>query len=508
MCHHTLRSSGPPVRVDHPRTAVDATYSSCVITETTVNGLPALWSEGPLPYTAALVVRAGATDETVRTMGVAHLVEHLVMAAQPRTVLEVNAQVDDVLTIFHATGDPVAVAAWLGGVCATIRDLPLDRLKVEARVLDAEDGGAAHPALEWSAGARYGADGAGLLGRQGAPHGTLTRTHVVDFLHRHFVSGNAVVVSTGAPPAHSDLYLTEGPAPTRLPARPSDLPLPSYLAGPPVPVASWLGARSAVSQVLTNLVSDLLTDTLRHTEGLVYEVGGDSTPVDDTTLLVALWADGAERDQPRILTTTVDLLRQLAERGPTAEDLVHQKAVARAQLTDPRGTMDHLVLSAFRRLDGRALTTVEEETARVEAVTAEEVRQAAARALDTLLLAGTAPAPEGIAGIPDRTEDETPSGVEVEGREWKRKLVSMAPRDLRLLIGEAGVDQTALGHRHVGLWSDLRGVAKGPDFRAIVFADGGQVTVWPGSLKDGAAAVDEIDRRAGDLLFEVDENWL
>ena len=59
------------------------TYSAFVLNSTTVNGIPALWTEGPPPYTAALVVRAGAQDETVRTSGVGHLVEHLVMTGQP-----------------------------------------------------------------------------------------------------------------------------------------------------------------------------------------------------------------------------------------------------------------------------------------------------------------------------------------------------------------------------------------------------------------------------------------
>ncbi len=182
--------------------------------------------------------------------------------------------------------------------------------------------------------------------------------------------------------------------------------------------------------------------------------------------------------------------------------------MARQRLTDPRGTVDRLVVGAYRLLAGRPVRTAEEESTDVEAVTREDVARAAARALETLLLAGSRPAPGGIAGVPDRTDDEPPPVPEVTGRPWTRRLLSTAPRDLRVVIGESGMTQTAHGHRHGGSWADLRGVAQGPDFRALVFADGGQTTVWPGHLRNGAEAIAEIDRRAGVLAFEVDADWL
>lgn len=474
----------------------------------TVNGIPALWTEGPEPYTAALVVGAGVCDETLRTAGVAHLVEHLVMAAMPRTTLETNAWVDDELTVFHATGPREAVDEWLGTLCRVVRDLPLERLEVEARVLEAEDGAAAPPALAFMAGARYGTDGVGALGRHGAPSRTLTRDHVRDFVARRYVSGNAVVISTGAPPEHADVRLPDGARPTRPEARESCLALPGYVADPPVPLASWLVERTPVAPVLLTLVIEALTRSLRHDQGLVYEVDGGSSPVDDATLLAVLWADGAEEGQVRVLESTVGVLRDLAASGPEPSELAHEQAVARQRLTDPRGTVDRLVVGAYRLLAGRPVRTAEEESTDVEAVTREDVARAAARALETLLLAGTRPAPGGIAGVPDRTDDEPPPVPEVTGRPWTRRLLSTAPRDLRVVIGESGMTQTAHGHRHGGSWADLRGVAQGPDFRALVFADGGQTTVWPGHLRNGAEAIAEIDRRAGVLAFEVDADWL
>lgn len=482
-------------------------YSSLVPTSTSVNGIPALWTDGPPPYTAALVVRAGAQDETVRTSGVAHLVEHLVMTGQPRTTLDVNASVDDVVTVFHATGGRHEVTEWLARVCDAVHDLPLDRIAVEAKVLDAEDGDSVDPAVAWSAAARFGAGGAGMLGRHGAPHRTLGPDHVVDFTRRHFVASNAVIVATGEPPQHPRIRLPEGPPPVPVPTQAAHLELPAYLTGPPIPIVSWLARRGAAAPVLSGLVSDLLLEALRHGEGILYEVAIGSTPVSADEGLAVLWADGSEEDQPRILAEAVEILRTLARDGPRPADLAHQKALARAQMSDPRGCVEHLLHCAFTLLQGRPVLTTEEEITEVEAVTTDEVRQAAQRALETLLLGGGRPAPAGIGGIPDRSDDDVPHCPAFEGRTWKRKLLSTAPRDLRVVIADDGLSQTVFGERHGGLWADLCGVAKGPDFRAVIFRDGQQLMVWPTSIGDGDSLAAEIDRRAGDLLFEVDEDW-
>jgi hypothetical protein len=170
--------------------------------------------------------------------------------------------------------------------------------------------------------------------------------------------------------------------------------------------------------------------------------------------------------------------------------------------------VEHLVHSAFRLLQGRPVLSAEEEADEVGSVTHDDVRHAAARALDTLLLAGSEPAAQGIAGIPDRSDEEDPECPAVEGRTWKRKLVSTAPRDLRVVVGDEGITQTVHGHRHGGRWADVVGVAKGPDFRAVGFRDGTQVVLWPGSMGDGAGLCAEVDARAGALLFEVGEDWL
>ena len=479
-----------------------------MLTHTTVNGIRVLWDDLPPPFSAALVFLAGASDETVRTTGVAHLAEHLVMSAQPRTPLDVNAFVDDVVTTFHATGNRDEVLAWLSGICTTIGDVPLDRIAVEAKVLDAEDGQSVHPAIAFSAGARFGAAGVGMLGRGGAPHRTLRAEHVVDFVARRYHSDNAVVVLSGPPPEGFDIRLPSGACSERPVPQIGSLALPAYICGAPVPIVSWLVRRSPVAPVLLALVDDDLTETLRHQQGLLYDVGGGSARVTDDEGLAVLWADGAEEDQPRILEYAVDVLRRLAVDGPRDEELAHQKAVARAQMSDPRGTFDHLQFCAYRLLEGKPVLSVSESIDEIDAVTAADVRGAAAHAHETLLHVGRREAPGGIRGIPDRTDDTIPDHPEIQGRSWRRKLVSRAPLDLRVVVGDDGLTQTVHGHRHGGSWEDVMGVAQGPDFRAVVFRDGTQLVIWPSAVGDGQALADEIDRRAGDLAFEVEDDWL
>src|SRR5687767_10591660 len=120
--------------------------------EAVCDGVTTIWEQGPPPLSAALVFRVGARHETFRTVQVSHLVEHLVMAALPKSHLDCNASVDVDTTTFEATGRPEQVVDFLHRVCRRICELAdpagsLDGLAREAGVLEAEDSTAVHPAL-------------------------------------------------------------------------------------------------------------------------------------------------------------------------------------------------------------------------------------------------------------------------------------------------------------------------------------------------------------------------
>jgi hypothetical protein len=126
------------------------------VNRTEIDGVPALWANGPEPLQAALMFGCGTRDEAFRSIGVTHLIEHLVMSTLPRLHHEHNASVDLEVTAFYAAGEPKHVVAFLEQVCRALADLPLQRLEREAGVLTAEGGSPAHPTTASLLARRYG----------------------------------------------------------------------------------------------------------------------------------------------------------------------------------------------------------------------------------------------------------------------------------------------------------------------------------------------------------------
>ena len=101
---------------------------------TEIDGVPVFWQDAPGPLTAGLMFACGTRDESFLTIGVTHLVEHLVMSTLPRVHHDRNASVDLTTTSFYATGRPDQVVAFLRGVCEGISAAPVDRLAQEAGI--------------------------------------------------------------------------------------------------------------------------------------------------------------------------------------------------------------------------------------------------------------------------------------------------------------------------------------------------------------------------------------
>ena len=59
----------------------------------------------------SLTFAVGARDETLRTVGVAHTVEHLVMSTVRQLPIQLEAEVDLMTTTFAASGSPARVGA-------------------------------------------------------------------------------------------------------------------------------------------------------------------------------------------------------------------------------------------------------------------------------------------------------------------------------------------------------------------------------------------------------------
>ena len=92
-----------------------------------VDGVPLLWIDGPAPVEAALVFGSGVADETFTTVGVGHLVEHLVMSRLPRhPAHEVNASVMLHRTRFWSSGPSAEVSRSLLDIADVVAFLASD----------------------------------------------------------------------------------------------------------------------------------------------------------------------------------------------------------------------------------------------------------------------------------------------------------------------------------------------------------------------------------------------
>jgi hypothetical protein len=469
---------------------------------TDTNGIPTVWTDGPAPYTAALVFGVGGRDETLRTAGVTHLVEHLVMGSLPKRALDRNASVDGMTTVFHATGDERDVTEFLIGVCESLRDVPLERLLTEQKVLDAEQGHHEHPALGWAASTLHGAEGVGLIGVEGPPATEIGVEHVLRHVRSWFTADNAVLVCTGPPPTHPGITLPSGTPPGHPVARDHGPTLPAVIAGVPDVILATHGPTDLAMLIAADLVRERLEDEARHSLGLSYEIGLDYVLTGEDASLYAIWCDAAPEHHEKVASIAVEALRALAEAGPTAEELDFARASLKATARDPRALVDHLLLCARRILRGLVPLTVDELIAQADAVTADEVRRQARTAANDLLIGVAEPIERGIGGIPDRTEDRLPDGPVVEGETFTRKLTAFgAPRDLKVVLGAEGVSVSFKGQRSGGPWSDVVGVAVDGDARVVVLRDGRLMPVIASALRGGDRAIAAVDEYAHAVTY-------
>lgn len=477
---------------------------------TAIDGVTTFWEQGPEPFTGSLVFGVGARHETFRTAQVTHLVEHLVMSTMPKSHLDHNARVEIDSTTFHATGPREAVVDFLGRVCRALADLPLHHMEREAGVLHAEEGTSEHPALCWALDRRFGRSGPGLLSSSGPGPQRITEDHVRDFVTRHFVVGNAVLVMTGEPPEGLRLPLPAGPRPPEYPGKATALPLPALVRDEiPHPTLSFTLPREEWSGSLVRILAERVLDEVRHQRGIAYEVDLATARLDADRTIHALFTDGHEDQAATIATTIWSSLTDLAERGPSQEELDHDRAGFAAYIDDPRASVAWLEGLAYRQLHGDPLWLREESRERFAAVTVADVQRWARTALDTALLGVPEGVPDHLAddlqGLSDLTDWERPSDPPVEGDRFGRRLMALCPRDLSVIVGDTGISQTALGHTLSAPWNEVVGVAAAPGLRLVLVEGGQQFLLWQRHLKDADRLFAVVDERTRDVWFEATE---
>jgi predicted Zn-dependent peptidase len=481
-----------------------------------IDNVPVIWADVPGTFTAALIFRVGMADEVLASRGITHIVEHLAMHEVGEPPIEHNAFVDTSRTTFFASGSRDQVVAFMNRLCAVLSDLPLDRVATEREILikEAEDSGGPIGEL---LNVRYGACGHGLAGCRDFGLGWLDEHHVGRWAARWFTHGNAALVCTGPPPEALRLTLPGGErnAPAR--ARPAPAELPAITPFEPGGVALGVaGSWSVDLAVSFRVLERRLRRRVRHDLGLSYHVESTADRLDEETWHRALFADCRDEKQDQLRDEVLDVVNTLAEQGPSAEELAHEREVANEMITDPAGAIGWLDSLALDELHGTDPVGPQEMLDQVEQVTTESARAALRDALrDAIVLVpeeivhdeeGTAIG--ALGETPLRCHEVQPLPA-VSGRVLKPTLASRAfgLRGATMTLAEVGLTlafkDTEPTTVHFDRCAALATWENGD--RLLVGEDGLSIPIRPSHWKSGEEVVRLLERQvAADRIAPLD----
>lgn len=446
-----------------------------IIGSTRIDGIPALFAPREGPITAGLYFRVGRADETLPTSGITHLVEHLALFGQNLSDAHHNGETADGYTHFHVTGTEKEVVAFLNGVCAALRDLPIDRMLTEKEILRTE------AALRRTAGSRehheierFGAEGPAVVAYGELGLSVVEAEDVLDWARTRFTRGNAALwITTGEIPDGLDLTLPDGP---RYPVpvyRDVLSHKPAYYRGAAGGVlVNALVERSVAATVFTRVAAKALFRALRQEGGYSYTADCQYEPLDAQRARITVFADALEAQQAAVVGGVVDVLAALRAGVIDDADLAGARdAIARLSDTPSLGAL-LLPGTALDLLRGADILSSRARRDALEAVTTADLAAIARTVWDDAIAqipegdlewAGFAPAP--------RFSDHA-----VEGESYPR----VGDPATALVIGEQGVSMTMPQGSSTVHFDRCAGYLTRPDgARTLIGSDGFRVVIEP-----------------------------
>lgn len=405
-----------------------------------IRGVPAYSSHTGIRYTGGILFRVGRADETARTGGLCHLVEHLALfGLGPHQPYGYNGSVAGLSTGFHATGSPEEVGRFLTEVARALRALPIDRLADEARVLRTEASRRPLSPREHLLGLRYGATSHGL---SRLPEYALVHPDaelVKSWAAERFTAGNAALWFTGPPPPGLALDLQPGsrfeaPKPVVRP----DVRFPTWVKWDQNLVAvSFVGPRTDMLNIILGLAARRVSTKLRYERGVTYEIQISYEPVTRDDAHAALWASCLPENARSVRDGIIDVFDDLAAHGAGDEELAQMREGMRRAWTDPAVLPAELSSRAMNDLLGFETKTWAEFATEVDAIDSAQVARGMSSAQKSaLLLMPTSCTP------PDKRFSQFPpwSAETVSGKVF-RSTAARFPwsRGARLVIGREGV---------------------------------------------------------------------
>jgi zinc protease len=321
------------------------------------------------------------------TGGITHLVEHLALSGLGELPHPYEGMVDSARTIFYAEGSEEEVVSFLNRVSVALHQLPLDRIAMERRVLRTEAASAELGMEGVMLARRYGAAGHGLLAYPEYGLNWLEETQVQGWANDRFTSDSAALWVTGPPPKGLDLSLPCGERPTPPSQEPIVSKLPAFLhEGDDGVGVSFVGTRSPGLSLAHSLVVRLARRHLRQELGISYEVDGGVTLLNSMKVHCGLAADCLPEHVSAVRDQLLEVLRKIADSGPSQEDLQYEITQGLRELSDPTrhtGWMDLAVEDLLYGLEPRDPKHLAEE---IRGVKGESVAQAIVAALPSVLL--------------------------------------------------------------------------------------------------------------------------
>lgn len=407
----------------------------------TAQGVPLLTGDSDdVLLDAGIVFGVGPCDETLATSGFSHLVEHLALRG-----LEgdgINGSVRGTLTEFHLRGTRAEIGEFFEQLCPRLAAPPIEDLDVERRVLLAESDFRARerPDSLDMLPIQFGWRGLGLESLFETGLRSVTPEALTDWARRWFTSSNAICWSTGDPGAMR-LDLPDGTRPAHS-CRPRSTE-PRWLSATTSSVGlSFVTELSPAGRLLNHLLARRAHEALRREQGLIYALRPDVIALPDCVYNV-LWLPEVRARAESVTDTLLRLLEQLAEEGPSQDEIDEALAAGRRFGDDRENRVATLFGAAALGLIGqRPLEDVDPPS--VEALASQAI---AAR--DSLLVR----VPAGTRVGHRLKKLETLSTTPIKGRtfaggtRWGRVPIPIGPLQ-RLSVSAAGVSVRVLRTCH------------------------------------------------------------
>lgn len=470
-----------------------------VIRRTQLGDLPAFWAEGSGPFAAGLLFRVGEADETLARSGITHLVEHLALPARTVRGVQFDGSVDATIAAFMATGPMEQVLEFLASTAAALADPPLDRLETERRILRTEAGsrGVGPPSAQKVF--RFGPVGPGLVGYEELGLRWLGPEDVSFWARGRFTVGNAALWMTSEPPGDLALGLVPGERhdPPEARAIPY-LEFPACISGAQSGVVSFGFVAPRAHELVTvfSIAAERARHRVRYDLGLSYHVTWWYEPLTRELAHVTFWADCLDENAGAVADALTRVLDELADVGPTEEELAHEVDELQRRMTEPTQVDSRAAVAAAMELFGLEFEDDQEQLGMRSSLTPPAAAQALAEALETMLLAvpGETKAPSGrFAPYPVRSPSR------VSGRVHRPRGAMLRPslRHVQLFAGDDGISRTDGGESLSTVrFDECEAVLRWIDgTRGLWSRDGFYVEVDPAAWRGGGDIVHLIDER-------------